>query len=310
REKVSFTKSHIEQELQRINQKYNIAVVILSTCNRTELYFASQEYLEEEKLKEIYHDFIKIKADFYIKRDEVLIDYLFELACGMHSLILGEDQIITQINDAIELSIEKKLGNSAINTLFRHSVTCAKRAKTEVNIKFISPSIVSEAIKIAKKEIFDLENKKVLVIGNGEMGRLSAKLFLKEKCQVYMTLRAYKYKTVEVPENCVAIEYDKKIELYSQVDIIVTATKSPHYTVHHKDIIKIEKKPKYIFDLALPRDVEPSIKEIEEIKIFSVDDIGKENSCYDTQAINEIKEIIKEQKIKFYKWFEYYKNVR
>lgn len=310
REKISLTQSNIVTQLKKIYESYSIGVVIVSTCNRTEIYLASEHHLSDDFIINLYQDSVKAKTPFYLKRDRELVDYLFELACGMHSMILGEDQIITQINDAIELSIEHKTGNSAINTLFRHSITCAKKAKTQVNIKFISPSIVSQAVEIAKNEICNLSDKKILVIGNGEMGRLSAELFEQQGCEVYMTLRSYKYHVAEVPKNCKSVKYENKHLLYPMVDIIVSATKSPHHTVHFDDVVNLEQKPKYMFDLALPRDIEPKVKTISEIACFDVDDIGQKNSHYDMEAIEKIKEIISEQKFKFNKWLDFYDNIQ
>lgn len=310
REKMSLTTGNICDRLHEIHNKYNVGVVILSTCNRTEFYFSSDNVLSDSQLVEIFLDSANTQISYYIKRDDQLVNYLFELGCGLHSMIIGEDQIITQVSEAVYLSTKEKVGNSAINTLFRHSVTCSKAAKTDVNIQFISPSIVSGAVNVAKKEIGCLTGKKVLVIGNGEMGRLATELFVKEKCETYMTLRSYKHKIAVVLNGCKVVNYKERQELYNSVDVIISATKSPHHTVYYDDIVCLEHKPSYIFDLAVPRDVEPTIKEIENIKCFDVDDIGDGGNFIDKKQIDEIYKIIDNQKVKFSKWLDFYTKMK
>ncbi len=310
REKISLTEGHVIKKLNEINKKYSVGVVIISTCNRTEIYISTLEDITDELLVSIYNDVVELDAPYYTKTNKSLIKYLFELSCGLHSMILGEDQIITQVNNAIALSVEQNCSESSINTLFRHAVTCAKKAKTDVNIKHISPSIVSEAIEILKRESVDYECQKALVIGNGEMGRLSAKLLHKEGFKVYMTLRSYKYKAVDLPDFCITVDYDKREELFDEMDVIVSATKSPHYTISNKAYMGLKNKEKFLFDLALPRDIEPEIKNIKGVKCFDVDDIGKNTSTYNEKDMQSIKLIINEQISKFFKWYTYYVNLR
>ncbi len=308
REKASLTENNLVKNLHYVYNEYSLGVVILSTCNRTEIYVSGQEDISDDLLLDIYKTTLKTDALYYIKRNEALVDYLFELSCGLHSMIFGEDQIITQVGGAISLAMEQKTSNAVLNTLFRHSVTCAKKAKTQVNARFISPSIVHKSIELAKKQIEDLSGYKVLVIGNGEMGRLCSNLLEKEGCKVYMTKRSYKYSNAIIPQNCIAVDYATREKLYSEVDMIFSATKSPHHTVTFDSFANVKTKPKCIFDLAVPRDVEPSVEKYSEINLFDVDDIGKDASPYDIGAIKQINDIISEQKVKLAQWHEFYQN--
>lgn len=308
REDFSLSEDNIKSIYQN-SQNNNLieGITILTTCNRTEIYISSNEYLDKAQLIKIFKKSSKIndlKLDqyCYIKREDELVYYLFELTCGLHSMILGEDQIIAQVGDAINLSMEEKASDSILNTLFRNAVTCAKKAKFQVNINNISPSIVSSAIDLAKEYLSLDESLKVLVIGNGEIGRLAARLFLDEGCNVTMTKRNYKYSEVKIPKGCKTIAYEERLEIMPEVDVVVSATKSPHYTISYNKIKDLSRLPDYIFDLAMPRDIDPQIKSIKSIKYFDVDDIGSSTTYYDMEKIEEIKEIIEKYYKEFNRW--------
>lgn len=316
REKISLTENSIKEILKKKNgNKFVDGIVTISTCNRTEIYISSGKYIDNEELIRIFSNSTQILEDgldkyCYIKREDEMIYYLFELACGLHSMILGEDQIITQVNEAIEMSMKEKSSNSILNTLFRYAVTCAKKAKSQVNINHISPSIVSSAIDLAEQYIKLNNDIRVLVIGNGEIGRLAATSFIEKGCDVTMTKRNYKYSNVIVPDGCKTISYKERFQMFSEVDIVVSATKSPHFTITYHMIQECNHRPDYIFDLAMPRDIDPKIKNVEEIMCFDVDDIGNSTSYYEMDKIKEIKEIIKKYHKKFHKWYLVYNNLQ
>lgn len=312
REQISLTQSGIAAAVVQLQQQYQAGAVILSTCNRTEVYLASEALYSEAGLAQMFGQTVGVSAPLpcYIKRGQEMVSYLFALGCGLHSMILGEDQIITQVKEALDVSMAQHAGNAPLNTLFRHSITCAKKAKAQVNIQFISPSIVTKALALATAELGGLQGKKVLVIGNGEMGRLAATLFAEAGCEVFITLRRYKYHQTIVPEHCTAVEYDARQALYAQVDIIISATKSPHYTVYYADMNAAAQKPAYLFDLALPRDIEPAVRSCAGVRCFDVDEIGSGDAHYDPQAMAQIEEIIAVQQVKFAQWMAGYQQMQ
>ncbi len=316
REKISLTRSDIEKVMQDLRKISTVdGTVVISTCNRTEIYLSGYEFMDNDKLKNIFAKYTQVPRAIldkccYIKRSDELIKYLFEMACGLHSMILGEDQIITQVGEAIDLAMSEKSSNPILNTLFRHAVTCAKRAKCEVNIKHVSPSIVSGAVNMAEEYLKNNEDVKVLVIGNGEIGRLAAQTFLDLGCDVCMTLRQYKYTDVIIPKGCKTITYDRREEMIPLSDIVISSTKSPHFTITYDMVSKYSKKPDYFFDLALPRDIEPSVKKIEETKCIDVDDIGRSTSCFDKDQLDEIRMIIAKYYGKFNEWLTFHNNLR
>lgn len=309
RERISLTASGVQRALKGLKAQ-GLCGIILSTCNRTELYLASNEVLTKSRLKQLFFamgetDFDPQLLPLYFYRDQELKRYLFELACGLHSMILGEDQIITQVGDAAALGIECKAGCPELNTLFRHAVTCAKKAKTQVALKQISPSIVSLSIKRLAPYFQKHKNPSVLIIGNGEMGRLAAKEFTEAGCSVCMTLRSYKYTETVIPAGCSVIPYDGREELLEKSDIVVSATKSPHHTLELSMVEKLKKKPAFIFDLALPRDIDPKIRGLSDICCYDVDDLGSDSFANNREAMEKINLIISEQLEKYGDWLNF-----
>lgn len=308
REKISFTSLEVRKLLNKIKSDYDIeGSVIISTCNRTELYISYPYFKNEEEIEQMFCQVMNIspeevKEHFYFKNNDEVPTYLFELACGIHSMIFGEDQIVSQVKEAISLANEEESSNSTLNTLFRYAITCAKKVKSNVLLKSLSPSVAKQAVDILVDYISETKTCKALVIGNGEVGRDVCEELVLKGCEVYMTLRLYKHSKPIIPNGCKTVDYEKRAELLSSFDILVSATKSPHHTITYEMLFNSIKKPKYIIDLAVPRDIDPKIEEIEDINYLNVDSIGKTALRDNSKEIKIIQGIIDEQINKFYEW--------
>jgi glutamyl-tRNA reductase len=147
-----------------------------------------------------------------------------------------------------------------------------------------------------------LDGKNALIIGNGKMGLLAAEALLKKGCGVCITLRRYKHGDNIVPSGARTIDYAKRAEVFGKSDFIMSATRSPHYTIFKRDIAVCENKPNYIFDLAVPRDVEPGTERY--AKCFDIDALGG-GETVDAETINGIKEIAKKTTEDFVRWQKY-----
>lgn len=311
REKVSFTTARVREAVRNIKKDDNISgVVLLSTCNRTELYISSSkadninpaEFLcEQAGLK----DTGDISL-FNIKYDEEAILHLMEVACGLQSMVLCEDQIITQVKNAALIAREEKASDPVLETLFRLSATAAKKAKTQVKIKAVPNSVAESAIDFLANQ-WNLKNKKVLVIGNGETGRLCCKKLIDSGADVTITLRKYKHGETIVPYGCSTIAYDDRAQMLSNVNVVVSATSSPHYTVTYDMLDKLGNKPEYFIDLALPRDIEPRISELAGVECYNLDDLC--GDCKESNAgeIREIRDIINNYCMQFEKWYTFHR---
>lgn len=305
RELFSLTVSQGVAMSNNIISKYDAkGCVVLSTCNRTELWFSGlhssplsvflkEKGMEEERYK-----------DFFVERSgEEAVNYLYELTCGMHSQIFGEDQILTQVKSALKNARDNNHIDSILETLFRLAITAAKKVKTEVRLTTKNTSVPESVISLLYKKFGSLKGKRCLVIGNGEIGRLMAKQLVNCSCIVTMTLRQYKGKDVIIPEGCDIIKYDKRYDVIGDMDYIFSATSSPHYTIKLEQIRgKLTNKQYHFIDLAIPRDVDPEIREVNNVTIYDMDSIGMDVHCNE-EELEKAKTILKKHQQEFLDWY-------
>lgn len=307
REKFSFTKTAVADAVAEFARKPGVqGAVLLSTCNRTELYLS----LEDDQ--NVAPDRLLCTAAghpyegyaFVIREDEEAVRHLMEVASGLRSRILGEDQILSQVKTAAEISRQAQACDSALATLFRTAVTCGKQVKTNGHLTGVATSAAHMAVKAAQARLGSLSGKKGLVIGNGEMGRLAAGLLRDAGCTVSVTLRSYHHGETVVPAGCSVISYDDRYQAMSGMDLVISATTSPHHTIYRQDFLNIPNAPRLLIDLAIPRDIEPSTGDLPGVTLLNVDDLG-ENLGADAEAIQQAQETISEYMERFHQWRVY-----
>ena len=307
REKFSFTKTAVADAVAEFARKPGVqGAVLLSTCNRTELYLS----LEDDQ--NVAPDRLLCTAAghpyegyaFVIREDEEAVRHLMEVASGLRSRILGEDQILSQVKTAAEISRQAQACDSALATLFRTAVTCGKQVKTNGHLTGVATSAAHMAVKAAQARLGSLSGKKGLVIGNGEMGRLAAGLLRDAGCTVSVTLRSYHHGETVVPAGCSVISYDNRYQAMSGMDLVISATTSPHHTIYRQDFLNIPNAPRLLIDLAIPRDIEPSTGDLPDVTLLNVDDLG-ENLGADAEAIQQAQETIAEYMERFHQWRVY-----
>lgn len=307
REELSFDDSSVVNIIKEIcKSKVIKGCVILSTCNRTEIYISADEYIEADRIL-IEHsgtDYGNFKDKFYIYRDKEVIYHLIETACGLNSAIKREGQIITQVGHAIALSHKNKCADAELDVLFRIAVSAAKKAVAapESNYRISS---AYKAVKMLEKKYVSLESRKCVIIGNGKVGILAANLLRSKGADVTITLRSYKHGNNIIPNGCSIVEYADRRKAIDGCDILLSATKSPHFTVT-SELIEGIKMPEYIIDLAVPRDVEPSVYENINIKYFNIDDFVSADENDD----KEVYEIIESAVSEYISWNNYRNSIK
>ena len=307
----SFTKKDMKNALTFFKeQKGILGVVILSTCNRMELWVSVNEAYKDN-LYELLCQVKQVKPDIYQnlfrkRKGKEAVKHLFAMSAGLKSQILGEDQILAQVKEALSLSRENYCTDNVLEVLFRKAVTAAKRVKTEVVLPKANQSVIHKAIEKLQNSGITLEHKKCMVIGNGEMGRLAAELLQKEGADVTVTVRQYRSGMVNIPSHCKRINYGEREMLLKQCDIIVSATSSPNHTLTREMLANSGySKGLLLIDLAVPRDIEACVKELPHIELYDVDDFrGGSLDERQQQAVFEAKEILKIYKKEFYDWYE------
>lgn len=276
--------------------------VLISTCNRTELYISSECPINpsEELCRAIGIDYSLHFNAFESFGGFKAVHHLMEVAAGLRSRVFGEDQIISQVREAISLARDVEAADSVLETLFRLAITAGKEIRSTVRLTAVSSSAAEGAVKLLEEKSGGLAGKKVLVIGNGEMGRTAAGLLRQKGCKVTVTLRSYRHGETVIPTGCKAVPYNKRFLFINEFDILISATASPHYTITLPDVEEIERLPEYMVDLALPRDIQPQIGEL--TSLYNVDDLGFDVK----QKIPKIVyDIIGDHETRFYKWINY-----
>ena len=291
------------------NEGIAAGCVIISTCNRTEFYASipnSCTFPLSEKLCAVLGVNFGEYGSYLIERTgDQAMKHLIYVASGLDSQILGDDQIITQVREALELSRRQNCADSYIETIFRISIQAAKAIKTKVFSNLFGSSSVPSKTVEKIKTMCSLAGKNAVVIGNGKIGLLAAEILIREKVNVTITLRTHKKGDFKIPNKAQTVSYDERYEIIENADIVISATTSPHTTISFNAVSGMKQLPKIIVDLAVPRDVDPSIKNLNGITLLTIDDITNGENFLSPEKISLAENIIYEHMAKFRKWLAF-----
>ncbi len=307
REQLSFVPGQVSQLLQTLqNHPAVLGCVLLSTCNRTEVYCSvkADACIHPAQLlcTAAGVAYAPFRDVFVSCAGQDAVRHLTEVACGLRSQILGEDQIVSQVRQAIRLAREAHTADAVLETLFRCAVTAGKAVKTQTRLTAVPRSAAEQGILLAEQKLGSLHGKRAVVIGNGEMGRLTCDLLVAHGAEVTVTLRTYRHGETIVPRGCKTQAYEQRMEAIEGCDLVVSATTSPHYTIMAEQIAQLQKKPKLLVDLALPRDIDPAVASLAEV--YNMDHLGalaSENAVDCARA----QTLVEEQMARFYEWASY-----
>lgn len=307
----SFTKKNAAAAMERWKKIPGIdGCVVISTCNRMELWASIQDEWEGSLLEEL----CKLKGvdptqygEYFVeRRDREAVEHLFHLTSGLKSMILAEDQIITQVKDALTLARESYVTDSVLEVLFRKAVTAGKRVKTDVSFSRANQTAMDQAIEMLRQQNFQFQDKICMVIGNGEMGKLAAQSLRRAGAEVTVTVRQYRSGIVTIPMGCSRINYGERLDYLPQCDLVVSATASPNYTLTREQVESVPLKDHTIFiDLAVPRDMEPELSQLEGISLYTIDDFKLGGPAEGERRFKEQAEAILQEEIEeFYVWLD------
>lgn len=306
REKLSFTKQQTAEMVRRVRSFPHISgCVLISTCNRTELYLSccGEQNPGELLCRAAGTEYAPYQDAFVTLAGHKAAEHLMEVAAGLRSRIFGEDQIISQVRNAVALAREAGTTDPVLETLFCCAVSAGKEVRTKVKLNALPTSAASMAVDLLEKKLGDLKGKKALVIGNGEMGRLSASLLQQKGCAVSVTLRTYRHGQTIVPPGCGVVPYEDRFLRMAGCDILLSATTSPHYTVTMEQLNRLSAPPAVMVDLAIPRDIQPEAGQLDGVALYNVDDLG---SRLENRTVPpEVTAILRAQMENFYRWLNY-----
>ena len=250
--------------------------VAVETCLRIELYLDVSREFEIERLK---RDFRVEKMKDYEGTEAV--HYLLRVICGLDSIIKGEDQILVQLKKAYFEALDKETTSSFLNIIFNQAIETGKRFRAESRINEKNISLDSIAVKFIKTKFESLEDKKVFVIGVGDLSQsILALLHKMNNCYLTMTNRSLK-KSIELQKvfpDVQTAEFSEKYNIIKNMDIVISATSAPHLIIEKTKIEDIlnDGKKRFFLDLAVPRDIEISIGEFENVSLYHLEDIWDE----------------------------------
>lgn len=302
RERISFSKNRIKDALNFLKQNWALEeAVILSTCNRVEIYINTKDPDQAESqivdFISRYHEIEKTRFTpyLYIYRGKEAIRHLFEVACGLDSQILGEVQILGQVKFSLEEAYSVNFANGILIKIFNSAISSARKIHKSTKISEGKISIGTVAIEFIKENFGTLLNKNILIIGVGKVTELVLKYLKKERPKViFISNRTYE-KAKELADQIGAevVRFDNLKYYLSKSDIVISATSSPHFIIK-KDTLKDINNKLLILDLAVPRDVEPSVKDLKNIRLYSLEDLDE---VIKNNLNNRIKEAEKAKKI-------------
>lgn len=317
REKFSFTKKQMEESLAKLKESCLVSgAVILSTCNRTEIYIdlPAEESPDFSGVKSFVFDIYNTteaerERYFYILERHEAIIHLFRVASGLNSQVLGEAQILGQVKSAWILAQQRETTSGLLDRLFEKAQEVGRITRIETGISQGNISIGSLAIDMLEERFDDLCERSVLIIGAGKIGALVSK-YLKERNMrgIFVANKTYS-KAVELANSCAgrAVDFLGLEKELKDVDIVISSTSSPHIILKKEAVAQIMQarvKPLFIMDLAVPRDVEASVKQIKGVSLCDLDDLQfiiEENHDKRKKEAELAEKIVQGEALKFFK---------
>ncbi|MGE4588013.1 MAG: glutamyl-tRNA reductase [Acidaminococcaceae bacterium] len=285
RECFSFSEEQVKQALKEVRSCEEFReCVLLSTCNRTELYAVVEDAETALPFMKKFLQRVAVNPPaannyLFFYTDEDCINHLFRVAASLDSLIIGEGQILSQVKKAYSLARDVQATSTVLNTLFNRAIAVGKKVRTVTHIAYNAVSVSYAAVEMAKKSFGDLSESTVLIVGAGQMSELTAKHLVANGVKtVFVSNRNYN-RAVDLAKKFsgIAVHFDDYMQAASKADIVITSTGAPHYIVRSWDVAhlmpKREGKPLIFIDIAVPRDVEPEVGAIKGITLYNIDDL-------------------------------------
>jgi len=320
RDKLFLSKDEIQCLVKEAVQPDFIQeLTILSTCNRTEFYFISSDTGSLINwMKDKYNSILKRNIDFadgepYTQQGSETIKHLFRVASGMESMMLGENQILSQVKTAHEHLLMSSGKTPLLNQLFRDAVSCGKAVRTDTDLCRGAVSISLAAVELAKRIYSSFQKQKILLVGAGESAELTAKHFQENGAAQFVIVNRSEERGKRLAEKFSAeyAELSEIPELLKQVDIVVAATHSKEYLITINQVNQALSARQYknllMIDISTPRNIDTDIHKIQEVFLYDIDhleNVISENLEKRKGEIPTAELIIQEHSKKFMSWFK------
>ena len=318
REKLSFNEAELAEAMKALKNKKSILEnIIISTCNRTEIYaVGDQLHTSRYYIKEFLSEWFNIdKEEFskylFIYEGDGAVEHLFSVTCGLNSMILGETQILGQVRSSYLLGQKEDTIGTVFNHLFKQALTLAKKAHSETEINTNAVSVSYAAVELAKKIFGGLNGKNVLILGAGKMGELAIQNLHSNGADSITVINRTFQKAVDLAErfNGTAKQLQELQCALVDTDILITSTGAKDLLVTKEMMSFINKlrkgRPIFMVDIAVPRDLDPTLAELENVFLYDIDDlegIVQANIEERKKAAEKIELMIESEIVDFNQW--------
>jgi len=319
REKLAYTGDceHPVLALQKISSCKESC--FLGTCNRVEVYFAAED--QEEGARAV-RQFLFSRSKLsdqeaqkysYLHVGEAAVNHLFRVASSLDSMIVGEPQILGQLKSAYRDASEHKSLGMVLNKFIAKSFSVAKRIRTETNIGSSAVSISFAAVQLAKKIFGNLDGKKVMLVGAGEMAELAAEHLVAQGIREVVVANRTLARAVKLAKRFegTAVSLEELTSELESVDILISSTGATDLVLYKKDVKPIMRQrmnsPLFLIDIAVPRDLDPELNDVDNVYLYDIDNLTnvvEVNKAERSKEADKAERIVLEETIKFMQWFE------
>jgi len=310
RERLAFDEPSLTAALLDLKSRPGFCEgMILSTCNRVEVALTCEDATALLAVDEFLADTRHVARDWvtpylYRYEDGEAIRHLFRVAASLDSMVVGEPQILGQLKSAYALAKEHGAVSGFLDTLLTRAFNVAKRVRSETEIGANAVSVSYAAVELARDIFGTLADKKVIIVGAGKMSELAARHLRRSGAtHIFVTNRTYE-RAIEMAQvfDGKIIEYTKLIAFLPEVDIVITSSGAPHYIITRDEMKKVidarRNRPMFLIDIAVPRNIEPSVNKLDNVFLYDIDDLQKvvdTNLVGRMQSAEEAEAIIREE---------------
>jgi len=291
----------------------------LSTCNRVEIIAISKRVPEHEVIDSILQYWAGIcegsvellVENTYQYTELEAVKHIFNVACSLDSMVMGEPQILGQLKDAYRKAVDEGTAKTIINRLLHKSFSVAKRVRTETAIASSAVSISFAAVELAKKIFGNLDGTRAMLVGAGEMAELAATHLLQNGVQDIIIANRTLSRAKELAESLGGepIQIENMTERLHEVDIVISSTGSPVAVIKAKDVKDVLKrrknKPMFFIDIAVPRDIDPNLNQLDNVYLYDIDDLKEvieENMAQRQEEANKARAVVELETATFSNW--------
>ncbi|MGI9533422.1 MAG: glutamyl-tRNA reductase [Thermodesulfobacteriota bacterium] len=318
REKLAFDLESKSDSVLKLKKLDSIQeCIIISTCNRTEVYAVTDDYdsciadIREYFISEHKLDKQIINKHFYNFSNDRAVNHLLRVSCSLDSMIVGEPQILGQVKESYRCSFDNNAVGVILNRLFQYSFFVAKKVRSMTSIGSLAVSVSYLAVELSKRIFDDLSNRTVLLVGTGEMAELAAKNLINSRIKnLFIASREFENASaLSMKLNGSPIKLEEIYYKLKDTDIVITATGSNDFifkSEHVLQALKLRKnEPMFFIDIAVPRDVDPRVNDIQSVYLYDIDDLQgvlDQNIHKRKEGANEAERIVEEHSSKFIEW--------